>query len=360
MVMAAPVTRCTRCTRARGHVLGQSAMMRGLALLVCLAISPGCRAARSPALLRASGARALRSALPRASVSLGAKKQKEHFEPYAIGDRETAGIFPPPTRRDCVRPLKKHLPEGAPVSKAPPDWAERWLPSLDTGRKGLRLLHLDPPVLVLDDFLSQRECAELVALTSTEQAFEVQSATFSALTASARTSTTWYTAHGAVPTLVGRAVELTGAEPDRLEEPQIVRYKAGQQFRWHYDEVPRSLLANGGQRRATLLVYLNDVPLGGATAFRDLGVAVQPKAGRALLFCPSDVDGVPDDRTLHAGEPPLAGEKWIAQLWLHEREYVPGVVPGARAGAAREAYDAYLRRRRQGVGEPDEASEALA
>lgn len=312
-------------------------------------------------LLRA-GARAtvVPLASRRALVRLGAKKQKSHFEAYTIADRSAAGIFPAPARRDGVRPLKKHLPEGAPLSKAPEGWADRWLPGLQLSHKGMRLLHLCPPVMIIDDFLSHEECAELIALTESDRAFEVQSATFSTLTAAARTSTTWYTRHGAVPTFVGRAVELTGAHPDSLEEPQIVRYATGQRFSWHYDEVPRSLLANGGQRRATLLVYLNDVELGGGTAFRDLGVGVQPKCGRALLFCPSDVDGTPDDRTLHAGEPPLSGAKWIAQFWLHEREYVPGVVPGAQAGDASAAYELYCARRRASMEQPSDGASATA
>ena len=44
----------------------------------------------------------------------------------------------------------------------------------------------------------------------------------------------------------------------------------GQCFSWHYDAVPPTRLHRGGQRAATLLVYLNDVPEGGQTAFRDL------------------------------------------------------------------------------------------
>lgn len=335
--------------------------MRVDVLAFCvLGLARPCSTAASSAVVRAASVLPrVASALPRASIRLGAKKQKAHFEPYTIPDREMAGIFPPPERRDGVRPLKKHLPEGAPASKAPAGWAARWLPDLDLARKGLRILHLDPPVVVLDDFFSADECAEMIALTQTDRVFEVQSATFSALTASARTSTTWYAAHGSVPTFVGRTVELTGFAPDCLEEPQIVRYQVGQRFSWHFDEIPRSLLANGGQRRATLLVYLNDVELGGGTAFRDLGIKVQPKAGRALLFCPSDVDGVPDERTLHAGEAPLVGEKWIAQFWLHERAYTPVVTPDARLGAAAEAYAAYKRQQADPSHEGPEASSGL-
>ena len=130
---------------------------------------------------------------------------------------------------------------------------------------------------------------------------------------------------------------------------QLVRYQPGQHFSWHYDAVPPTMLLNGGQRLATLLVYLNDVPSGGRTSFRDLRaggtdeqgkplrLAVAPKKGRALLFFPSLADGTPDERTLHAGEPTAAGEeKWVAQLWLHEGAYKPT----APAGSSQEVAEA--------------------
>lgn len=280
---------------------------------------------------------------------LGAKKQKSHFEPYEIADRElAAGIFPPPERRDAVRVHKKHMPEGAAATKAPEGWLRQSLPSLEPPpSKSARLLHLDPAVLVVDDFMPHAECDRLMELARSGEAYEVQSATFSALTASARTSTTWYVHHTEVPELVGRVCELTGVAPSTLEEPQIVRYRVGQRFGWHFDEVPKAQLENGGQRLATLLVYLCDVPAGGGTAFRDLSAAgqpslsVQPRKGRALLFFPAAADGTPDDRTLHAGEPVLQGEKWIAQLWLHERAYEPRLPPDARPDAAEAAQRAY-------------------
>lgn len=63
------------------------------------------------------------------------------------------------------------------------------------------------------------------------------------------------------------------------------------------DGFPAELVdQNGFQRRATLLVYLNDVAAGGATRFEQLGFAVQPRAGNALLFFPAFADGSPDAR----------------------------------------------------------------
>lgn len=98
---------------------------------------------------------------------------------------------------------------------------------------------------------------------------------------------------------------------------------------------------------------MNDVPDGGCTAFRDLRaggtdasgqpqrLAVSPKKGRALLFCPAMADGTPDERTLHAGEPTASGgDKWIAQLWTHQAEYKPTAPAGTSVAAAAEAVNA--------------------
>ena len=61
----------------------------------------------------------------------------------------------------------------------------------------------------------------------------------------------------------------------RWEEPQTVRYKRNEKFTWHLDALAPSddLNKRGGQRVATLLVYLTDLTEkeGGATIFRDLG-----------------------------------------------------------------------------------------
>lgn len=53
---------------------------------------------------------------------------------------------------------------------------------------------------------------------------------------------------------------------------------------------------NKFNRHATLLVYLNDCQEGGATCFDQLGLAVRPQRGTALLFFPSFANGSPDAR----------------------------------------------------------------
>merc|ERR1712176_1197147 len=65
-----------------------------------------------------------------------------------------------------------------------------------------------------------------------------------------------------------------------FELMQVARYKKGQHYRAHHDGFSRERVAlSRVQRRATLLVYLNDVSEGGETRFEYLNVTVRPKAG---------------------------------------------------------------------------------
>ncbi|KAJ9510735.1 hypothetical protein QJQ45_027631, partial [Haematococcus lacustris] len=97
----------------------------------------------------------------------------------------------------------------------------------------------------------------------------------------------------------------------------VARYEAAQHFLSHEDAFPLRLArANGFQRRATLLLYLNDVPEGGATQFDHLGpLSVQPEEGKLLLFFPGFADGRPDPRTLHTAADAIH-TKWVMQQWV--------------------------------------------
>lgn len=66
---------------------------------------------------------------------------------------------------------------------------------------------------------------------------------------------------------------------------------------------PKSVLVK--RRLVTIFCYLNDLPAksGGCTGFPACdNLQVQPKAGRAVVFCNVKGDGMPDPRTIHAGE----------------------------------------------------------
>ncbi len=290
-------------------------------------------AARSaPAAPRALHPLALaKSISPPRTLEETLRAKKRSFEAYTLSG-EGSPIFPLPEKRDAVRLHKKHVGKGAAVAKVPLDLIASTRPTLDTADPKLRVVHLDPLVLTIDDFLSTDECADVIALT--ERYEPTRSPTFGA-SGVTRTSTTWYVRYQEVVRSLDRASRLVGLPIEHFEEPQIVCYQPGQSFGWHYDAVPATRLANGGQRVATLLVYLDEPAQGGSTAFRDLRTGltdangeaqrleVQPKVGRALLFFPSSADGSADERTLHAGMSPMGSDKWILQHWVHERAYEP-------------------------------------
>ncbi len=108
------------------------------------------------------------------------------------------------------------------------------------------------------------------------------------------------------------------------ESIQILRYLPGQQYEAHYDWFdPASpgysdVTARGGQRVASLVMYLNTPEMGGGTNFPNIGLTVTPIRGTAVYF--SYKTG--DEATLHAGMPVFKGEKWIATKWLRERSFV--------------------------------------
>jgi hypothetical protein len=241
----------------------------------------------------------------------------------------------------------------------------------------INVLHLDPLILTIDDFFTEEECDKYVRFctvpkkhTSAENMpMMISSKTVGKdkLSKSQRTSTTWYHHFKNVPELMAKASRLLGLDTiDRWEEPQTVRYRQSEKYTWHLDALAPSddLGQKGGQRTATLLVYLADMGEdgGGATMFRDLGnsneegdfLKVQPKKGSALLFFPT-AGGIPnvpfDIRTLHAGEAvsdDATNDKWIAQLWLRENNsYKATGPPGNSHAAASDAINAFCNEQQQ-------------
>jgi prolyl 4-hydroxylase len=107
---------------------------------------------------------------------------------------------------------------------------------------------------------------------------------------------------------------------------QILHYRPGAEYKPHYDYFDPaepgtpSILKRGGQRVATLVMYLSEPAKGGGTVFPDVHLEVAPKRGNAVFF--SYDRPHPATRTLHGGAPVLEGEKWIATKWLREREFV--------------------------------------
>ena len=76
---------------------------------------------------------------------------------------------------------------------------------------------------------------------------------------------------------------LTHKPFSHMELPQVARYTDSQRYVEHYDGVDphtpagKAFVASGGQRVATVLCYLNDVPEGGSTCFSRVRFEVRPK-----------------------------------------------------------------------------------
>ena len=122
---------------------------------------------------------------------------------------------------------------------------------------------------------------------------------------------------------------MCGLSPARLEPVSIQRYQPGQEYKPHYDaflpdemgEMPKSAkIEEAGNRPVTMIAYLNDVQDGGGTVFPVLGLAVQAKQGRVVMFGNLDENKLPHPASLHMGLPPENGDKWIITFWFREKD----------------------------------------
>ena len=112
----------------------------------------------------------------------------------------------------------------------------------------------------------------------------------------------------------------------QLEAAAVLHYSEGEQIRNHYDFIdpgaPRyaEQIARRGDRVVTFLTYLNDNYEGGETEFPELGLRHRGTQGEGLYFVNVDAEGKPALKTLHAGRPPLAGEKWVLTQFIRDRQ----------------------------------------
>jgi prolyl 4-hydroxylase len=126
-----------------------------------------------------------------------------------------------------------------------------------------------------------------------------------------------------------RAADLLGCWTSQSVEPlQLVKYLKGQFFGVHHDmgdldddgcvALPQKC-PYSKRRLITIFCYMNAVDAGGSTYFPACGdLRVEPRPGRAVLFANVKSDGLPDPRTIHAGEPVEKGIKYGLNIWLCE------------------------------------------
>lgn len=205
--------------------------------------------------------------------------------------------------------------------------------ALDAGDRQVNAMTVlqDPPLLVLEGFMSREECQALIdaATPRMSRSLTVDVKTGGEETNQARTSEGMFFERGEsalISRIEARIGALLGWPVQNGEGLQVLRYGPGAEYKPHYDYFDpaepgtASILQRGGQRVATLVMYLNEPESGGATVFPDAALAVVPKCGNAVFFNYSQPH--PDSRTLHGGAPVVSGEKWIATKWLREREFI--------------------------------------
>eukprot|EP00325_Prymnesiales_sp_UTEX-LB-985_P026773 CAMPEP_0174721916 /NCGR_PEP_ID=MMETSP1094-20130205/37517_1 /TAXON_ID=156173 /ORGANISM="Chrysochromulina brevifilum, Strain UTEX LB 985" /LENGTH=375 /DNA_ID=CAMNT_0015922693 /DNA_START=10 /DNA_END=1138 /DNA_ORIENTATION=- len=240
----------------------------------------------------------------------------------------------------CTQPCRMALSE---MFAVPPDEARL---KLLEDFPGLRLVHGHPPVYIIDHFLSEAECTAAIeaALPRLERSAVGRGRGERTLSAKRTSSSCTFDdrdvrchGNGWLRTLREHVCRLTQKLDANMEDVQVARYTAGQEYQEHDDCASvRELeyMLRGGQRVATVLVYLNTVDHGGATSFPRLEppLKVQPRTGRALVFFPGYPDGRIEPRMRHAAKP-AEQTKWVAQLWVvrHNRgsngELTPMVLP---------------------------------
>ncbi|KAL1252391.1 hypothetical protein QQF64_017084 [Cirrhinus molitorella] len=180
-----------------------------------------------------------------------------------------------------------------------------------------------PKILRYHDFLSEGEMDTIKTLARPKlsRAKVIDPVSGKKVSAASRVSkSAWLSEHeDPVITQVNQRIAgVTGLKMETAEELQIANYGIGGQYEPHYD----SKLTNDsdfqlrGGRIATVLIYMSDVDIGGATVFPDVGAALQPKRGTAVLWFNLLRNGNEDARTLHAACPVFVGSKWVANKWI--------------------------------------------
>ncbi len=198
---------------------------------------------------------------------------------------------------------------------------------LDAGDREVRVLAsmLLPRVVVLGGLLSNEECDAFIALAQPKlsRSTTVDPDSGGDLVHADRTSRGMSFTRGEnslCARIEARIARLLDWPLENGEGLQVLNYGPGAQYKPHYDYFDPALsgsnatLLRGGQRVASVVIYLNTPERGGATVFPEAHLEVSAIRGNAVFF--SYDRPHPMTRTLHGGAPVRAGEKWIMSKWL--------------------------------------------
>lgn len=201
-----------------------------------------------------------------------------------------------------------------------------------------KVLNINPLVATVDGFASPEECEMLIELARGRlERARVSSLETRHKVSEQRTNSDCQLDENEFPQVLPILMKmgLVLRLPVSHAEPLVLlHYQGEEEFKPHFDgystdgdpEILRKLAEKGGQRLFSTMIYLNDVPDGGETAFDQLGISVVPARGRLVVFA-NTLAGTNEMTVLsrHAGVPVREGEKWAAISWWHERAYTGGL-----------------------------------
>jgi prolyl 4-hydroxylase len=210
------------------------------------------------------------------------------------------------------------------------------MPALDTSPCGIRAIDRTirvlsvlrkPQIAVFGNVLSVSECKTFIDMARGRltRSQTVNNKTGGTEVHSSRTSEGMFFKRGEnelVARIEERIAALINWPVENGEGLQVLRYGEGAEYKPHYDYfIPDepgtpAILKLGGQRVASVVMYLNTPRLGGGTVFPDLQLEVAAQRGNAVFF--SYDRPHPATQTLHGGAPVISGEKWVLTKWVRE------------------------------------------
>ncbi|ANP44991.1 prolyl hydroxylase family protein [Candidatus Viadribacter manganicus] len=197
----------------------------------------------------------------------------------------------------------------------------------------IRDVHTRPRITMSDAFIDEALCNWLIerGRPLQEQSLVYDPSTGQPIQDASRTNSagSFKLSDLDMPTILlrQRIANTIGVDVRNFERTSVFRYEAGQTFGEHADYISLDFSAEirqRGQRPYTFLIYLNDDYEGGETHFLTLGKKLRGKAGDAIFWRNVGDDGAPDEVTLHAGDPPTRGEKWLLSQFIRDKAQLPG------------------------------------
>ncbi|XP_067935158.1 prolyl 4-hydroxylase subunit alpha-1-like [Watersipora subatra] len=190
----------------------------------------------------------------------------------------------------------------------------------------VEVLYEEPLVWIFHDVISDNEIGVVKGLATPllKRAVVNDPKTGKLVTAQYRVSrSSWLydVDHPIVATLSKRISAMGNVDLETAEPLQVVNYGIGGQYEPHFDHSrendPKVFKPGQGNRIATWMFYLSDVPAGGYTVFTEIGVRIPPIKGAAAFWLNLHKNGRGNALTRHAGCPVLSGSKWVANKWIH-------------------------------------------